>query len=197
MERIAREEGLTVLGWRDTPVEVRRNRPHGARIAALHRADLHWRRVRNGSQDDLERKLYVVRKRAEAEIAATDLRDKGFFYIPSLSSRTIVYKGLLLAPQIAEFYRELADPDAISALCLVHQRFSTNTFPIVATRASVSLSVPQRRNQYRSRQRELDERARDRCLNPTLFGDGSEEAFSDNRSRWQRFLVHLIMPSRC
>src|SRR5262249_11164668 len=50
-------------------------------------------------------------------------------YIPSLSSRTIVYKGLLLAPQIAEFYYELTDPDAMSALCLVHQRFSTNTFP--------------------------------------------------------------------
>ena len=71
----------------------------------------------------------MVRKRAESEIAASDLPDKGFFYIPSLSSRTIVYKGLLLAPQIAEFYTELTDPDAVSALCLVHQRFSTNTFP--------------------------------------------------------------------
>ena len=71
----------------------------------------------------------MVRKRAESEIAASDLPDKSFFYIPSLSSRTIVYKGLLLAPQIAEFYDELTDPDAMSALCLVHQRFSTNTFP--------------------------------------------------------------------
>ncbi len=81
------------------------------------------------SQDELERKLYVVRKRAESEIAASDLPDKSFFYIPSLSSRTIVYKGLLLAHQISEFYNELTDPDAVSALCLVHQRFSTNTFP--------------------------------------------------------------------
>ena len=55
------------------------------------------------SQDELERKLYVVRRRAEIEIAASEFDDKGFFYIPSLSSRTIVYKGLLLAPQIAEF----------------------------------------------------------------------------------------------
>ena len=55
--------------------------------------------------------------------------DKGFFYIPSLSARTIVYKGLLLAPQIANFYPELSDPEVMSALCLVHQRFSTNTFP--------------------------------------------------------------------
>jgi glutamate synthase domain-containing protein 2/glutamate synthase domain-containing protein 3 len=81
------------------------------------------------NEDQLERKLYVVRKRAEAEIAASDLPDKGFFYIPSFSARTIVYKGLLLAPQIANFYPELSDPDVMSALCLVHQRFSTNTFP--------------------------------------------------------------------
>src|ERR1019366_9980503 len=58
-----------------------------------------------------------------------DLPDKGFFYIPSLSARTIVYKGRLLAPQIAHFYPELSDPELVSALCLVHQRFSTNPFP--------------------------------------------------------------------
>ena len=62
------------------------------------------------TQDELERKLYVVRRRAETEIAETDIRDKDFFYVPSLSSRTIVYKGLLLAPQISDFYKELADP---------------------------------------------------------------------------------------
>ena len=72
------------------------------------------------TQDELERKLYVVRKRAEAEIAAADIHEKEFFYVPSLSSRTIVYKGLLLAPQIAEFYSELLDPGlrrARSAWC--------------------------------------------------------------------------------
>jgi hypothetical protein len=81
------------------------------------------------SEDQLERKLYVVRKRAEAEVAAGEMPGKSFFYIPSLSARTIVYKGLLLAPQIGRFYPELSDPDVLSALCLVHQRFSTNTFP--------------------------------------------------------------------
>ena len=79
--------------------------------------------------DQLERKLYLVRKRAESEVAASDIPGKEFFYVPSLSARTIVYKGLLLAPQIARFYPELSDPDVVSALCLVHQRFSTNTFP--------------------------------------------------------------------
>src|SRR5256884_7725977 len=81
------------------------------------------------TEDQLERKLYVVRKRAESEIAKSDLAEKGFFYLPSLSARTIVYKGLLLAPQIANCYPELKDPEVVSALCLVHQRFSTNTFP--------------------------------------------------------------------
>ena len=81
-------------------------------------------------QETFERKLFVVMKRAEREVLESpEIKDKSFFYIPSLSSRTIIYKGLLLAPQIANFYRELSDSDAMSALCLVHQRFSTNTFP--------------------------------------------------------------------
>jgi glutamate synthase domain-containing protein 2/glutamate synthase domain-containing protein 1/glutamate synthase domain-containing protein 3 len=128
LERIAREEGLTVLGWRDTPIDgtaigrvARNSQPYIEQVFLG--------RGKGMSEDALERKLYIVRKRAEAEIAASDLPEKGFFYIPSLSARTIVYKGLLLAPQIANFYPELKDPEVVSALCLVHQRFSTNTFP--------------------------------------------------------------------
>ncbi|MDP8981378.1 MAG: glutamate synthase large subunit [Acidobacteriota bacterium] len=128
LERIAREEGLAVLGWRDTPVNSdaigrvgRASQPYIEQIFIRGAAGM--------SQDQLERKLYIVRKRAESEIAASDIHDKSFFYVPSLSSRTIVYKGLLLAGQIANFYNELSDPEAVSALCLVHQRFSTNTFP--------------------------------------------------------------------
>src|SRR5207249_115955 len=81
------------------------------------------------TQDQLERKLYLVRRRAEAEIASSDIREKDFFYVPSMSSRVIIYKGLLLAPQISQFYGELADPETRSAMCMIHQRFSTNTFP--------------------------------------------------------------------
>jgi glutamate synthase (NADPH/NADH) large chain len=128
LERIVREEGLTVLGWRDTPID-------GAAIGRVARVSQPYiqqifvGRGRGLTEAQLERKLYVVRKRAETEIAASDLAEKSFFYIPSLSCRTIVYKGLLLAPQIANFYPELRDPEVVSALCLVHQRFSTNTFP--------------------------------------------------------------------
>jgi glutamate synthase (NADPH) large chain len=128
LERIVREEGLTLIGWRDTPV-------YASAIGRVARASQPYIQqifVGCGSitdEDAFERKLYVVRKRAENEIREAGIEDAEMFYIPSLSCRTIVYKGLLLAPQIANFYRELADPDVVSALCLVHQRFSTNTFP--------------------------------------------------------------------
>src|SRR5580692_4100385 len=128
LERIIREEGMTLLGWRDTPVYAsaiglvaRASQPYIQQIFVRCAAEI--------DEDAFERKLYVVRKRAENEIRESGVEDAEMFYIPSLSCRTIVYKGLLLAPQIANFYRELSDPDAVSALCLVHQRFSTNTFP--------------------------------------------------------------------
>jgi glutamate synthase (ferredoxin) len=128
LERIIREEGLSVLGWRDTPVNgdaigrvARQSQPYIEQIFVGCPEGI--------DEDAFERKLYIVRKRTEQEVADSDIEDKELFYIPSLSARTIVYKGLLLAPQIANFYGELSDPDVVSALCLVHQRFSTNTFP--------------------------------------------------------------------
>ena len=128
LEKAAREQGLSVLGWRDTPI-------NGNTIGRLARntqpyiEQIFIRRGRDMDQDALERKLYVVRKQAENLVAQSDMKEKDFFYVPSLSSRTIVYKGLLLAPQITHFYKELSDPDVTSGICLVHQRFSTNTFP--------------------------------------------------------------------
>ncbi len=128
IDRIIQAEGLTVIGWRDTPVDsdaigriARASQPYIEQIFV--------RRAAGMSEDHFERKLFIARKRIEAEIAASDIKDRSFFYIPSLSCRTIVYKGLLLAPQIEQFYGELSDPDTKSALCLVHQRFSTNTLP--------------------------------------------------------------------
>jgi glutamate synthase domain-containing protein 2/glutamate synthase domain-containing protein 1/glutamate synthase domain-containing protein 3 len=128
LERLAREEGLSVLGWRDTPVD-------GSAVGRVARASQPYIEQlflvcpEGMDEDAFERKLYVVRKRAESEIEQSDIEHKGFFYVSSLSARTIVYKGLLLAPQIVKFYSDLSDPEAVSALCLVHQRFSTNTFP--------------------------------------------------------------------
>jgi len=128
LEKISREEGLTVLGWRDTPVQV----DAIGRVARASQPYIEQFFVGCPSglpADEFERKLYMVRKRVEALVAASDMREKAFFYLPSFSSRTIIYKGLLLANQIGEFYNELLNPETKSALCLVHQRFSTNTFP--------------------------------------------------------------------
>ena len=128
LERISREEGLAVLGWRDTPVEVNAI-GRVARASQPYIQQFFVARPAGVDADEFERKLYLVRKRAEAQVAESDMREKSFFYLPSFSARTIVYKGLLLANQIGEFYNELLDPDTVSAMCLVHQRFSTNTFP--------------------------------------------------------------------
>jgi glutamate synthase domain-containing protein 2/glutamate synthase domain-containing protein 1/glutamate synthase domain-containing protein 3 len=122
VERIAREEGLDVLGWRDTPVNADAIGRH-ARATQPYIEQIFLGAPEGIDQDELERRLYIVRRRAEREI------QDDFFYVPSMSSRTIVYKGLMLAPQIAEFYGELADSEMRSSFCLVHQRFSTNTFP--------------------------------------------------------------------
>jgi glutamate synthase domain-containing protein 2/glutamate synthase domain-containing protein 1/glutamate synthase domain-containing protein 3 len=128
IERIAREEGLPVLGWRDTPVNgmaIGRE----ARASQPYIEQLFLGKPEGLKEDVFERLLYHVRKRTENEIAASEIEGKEDFYIPSLSCRTIIYKGLMLAPQIEKFYFELANPLVTSALCLVHQRFSTNTFP--------------------------------------------------------------------
>jgi glutamate synthase domain-containing protein 2/glutamate synthase domain-containing protein 1/glutamate synthase domain-containing protein 3 len=127
-ERIAQEEGLALLGWRDTPVngdsigrEARASQPYIEQLFVA--------RPEGMGEDAFERLLYRVRRRTENEIDASEIEGKELFYIPSFSCRTIVYKGLMLAPQIEKFYFELANPLVTSALCLVHQRFSTNTFP--------------------------------------------------------------------
>ena len=128
LEKITREEGLTVLGWRDIPVNndvlgrvARASQPYIEQFFVGRPGDL--------TPDAFERKLFIIRKRMEAAVRNSEIRDREFFFIPSFSSRTIVYKGLLLATQIGQFYDELLDPETTSALCMVHQRFSTNTFP--------------------------------------------------------------------
>jgi len=80
-------------------------------------------------QDALERKLYVIRKTASAAIQNLQLKHGKEYYVPSMSSRTVVYKGLLLADQVGVYFKDLEDARCVSALGLVHQRFSTNTFP--------------------------------------------------------------------
>jgi glutamate synthase domain-containing protein 2/glutamate synthase domain-containing protein 1/glutamate synthase domain-containing protein 3 len=162
-EKIVRDEGQHVLGWRTVPTDnapigatARRNEPvmrqvfikkvsglpgngrRGQETRAEHggqetRAEHGTRAEHEGAAatDPLafERKLYVIRKMAENLIRHSNIPQKEMFYLPSLSCRTVIYKGMLHAPQVAEYFPDLRDPAVESALALVHSRFSTNTFP--------------------------------------------------------------------
>ncbi|MFN8544263.1 MAG: glutamate synthase large subunit [Candidatus Binatia bacterium] len=129
LEKVVREEGQELIGWRRVPVDTNTPGP----LAQTNMPDVRQVFVGAGreapDQAALERKLYVIRKRVEARVRASGMPDSERFYVPSLSSRTIAYKGLLLPDQIPAFYHDLTDPLFVSALALVHQRFSTNTFP--------------------------------------------------------------------
>jgi glutamate synthase (NADPH) large chain len=130
MERAIKAEGQVLLGWRDVPVN--RDMPMSPTVRAKEPI-LKQVFIGRGNdvivQDALERKLYVIRKTASANIQSLNLTHSKEYYVPSMSSRTVIYKGLLLADQVGTYFLDLADERCISALGLVHQRFSTNTFP--------------------------------------------------------------------
>lgn len=129
LEDIVKAQGQEFLGWRKVPV-------NNAVIGQTARdVEPEIMQVFIGRESGIvdetafERKLYVIRKLIENAVRNSDMEQKSYFHIPSLSCRTMVYKGLLLADQMEPFYADLANPDMESALALVHQRYSTNTFP--------------------------------------------------------------------
>ncbi|MDO9126502.1 MAG: glutamate synthase subunit alpha, partial [Parvibaculum sp.] len=126
-EKVIAEEGQLFLGWRDVPVD---NSDLGYSVKPtepFHRQVFVGRGASCKDQDAFERKLFVIRKR----IFNTLFHEGGTIpkglYIASLSSRTVVYKGMLMAAQVGTYYKDLTDPEMVTALALVHQRFSTNT----------------------------------------------------------------------
>ena len=129
LDRIAREEGQVPLGWRDVPTN------HDPIGQSARRTEPVFRQVfigRGGAIRDVahfERTLYLIRKRVENGVLTTDLKQRQYFYVGSLSCKTIVYKGMLSADQMETYFPDITDPAVESALALVHQRFSTNTFP--------------------------------------------------------------------
>ena len=129
VEKAVRSEGHKLLGWRRVPVDGSAPGPLARTAMPEIRQVFVGAGRRTKDQDSLERSLYVIRKRVEQLVRTAGMPDSERFYVPSLSSRTVVYKGLLLPDQIPAFYHDLADPLFVSALALVHQRFSTNTFP--------------------------------------------------------------------
>ena len=177
IERAVRAEGQVVLGWRDVPVN--KECPMSPTVKVTEPV-IRQIFVAGGKDvlvtDALERKLYIIRKRSSKAIKELNLRHCGEFYIPSFSARTIVYKGLLLADQVGVYYRDLADTRCVTALSMVHQRFSTNTFP------SWSLAHPFRMiahngeiNTVRGNVNWM--RAREKCVHSPVLGDDLEKVW--------------------
>ncbi len=206
-EEIVREEGQTVLGWRDVPtdgnvigVTAREVEPFIRQIFIGPAAGL--------DGDAFNRKLFVIRKRIENAVRDSSIEDKESFHIPSLSTKVLIYKGLLLAAQAKLFFPDLQDRDMESALALVHQRYSTNTFP------TWDLAQPFR---YLAHNGEINTlrgnrnwmRAREAVMRSELFGDdlkkiypvvtpnGSDSASLDNAVEMLllagRSLPHVMM----
>ena len=127
--RIIHEEAQTLLGWREVPRDNSNIAQAAKDVEPVMRQVFIGRGENVVDQNAFERKLFVIRKRIEHEVRALKLDDSAQFYFPSLSSKTIIYKGMLLANEVGVYYKDLQDQDMISGLALVHQRFSTNTFP--------------------------------------------------------------------
>ena len=202
--RIVEEEAQTLLGWRDVPTDdsplgetARRGEP------AIRQVFIGRRGGGNGpdAQARFERNLYVIRKRVERETDALALDESHLFYVASLSSQTIVYKGMLIADQVTTMFPDLVDPDVESALVLVHSRFSTNTFP------SWPLAHPYR---YIAHNGEINTlrgninwmRAREALCRSDLLGDDLQKLFpviredQSDTATFDNVLEFLVMTGR-
>ena len=119
-------EGLDVFNFRDVPVD-------NSNLGEISKnAEPFMRQVfvsGNYEQDELERKLYIARKQAEIQVRNSTIKNKEAFYLPSLSTKVMIYKGLFTSHQLREYFMDLRDPKLESAIALIHSRFSTNTFP--------------------------------------------------------------------
>ncbi len=172
--RIITEEATRLLGWRDVPVKSDTIGTQARKTEPFMRQVFIARDILNEAQ--FERKLYVIRKRVERAVRESAIEGREHFYISSLSANTVVYKGLLLPHQMAAYYQDLTDGSMVSALALVHSRFSTNTFP------SWPLAHPYR---YICHNGEINTlkgnvnwmRARQGRLNSELFGKDMEKLF--------------------
>ncbi len=129
IEAAIKDQGQTLIGWRTVPV----NREAIGGLALAVEPVIYQVFIGRGAgladRRAFERKLYIVRKLAERSVRDSDLPQKHYFHIPSLSARTMVYKGMFVADQLGPYYPDLTAPDMASALAIVHQRYSTNTFP--------------------------------------------------------------------
>ncbi len=207
-EQVVREEGQRMLGWRTVPSVSSACGDIARRALPAIRQIFIGRAAEIEDREALERKLYVIRKRVESEIRRANLRHADLFYVCSLSSYTLVYKGQLISTQIPDFYPDLLDPALQSALVMVHQRFSTNTFPSW-DRAHPYRFIAHNGEINTLRGNENWMRAREKMFSSPLFGDdirkllpiiettGSDTTKFDNTLellvRTGRSLPHAVM----
>jgi glutamate synthase (NADPH/NADH) large chain len=201
LEQVVAAEGQKLLGWRNVPTDdsllgqtAKLGEPaiRQVFIAQTNPAD---------TPDTFERKLYVIRKLAEHAIMKSDIDGKDLFYIPSLSNKTFVYKGMLTGDQLEPMFPDLSEADVESAMALVHQRFSTNTFP------SWRLAQPFR---YIAHNGEINTlrgninwmRAREALCESSLFGDDLKRIFpivfegSSDSATFDNVMEFLYMAGR-
>lgn len=176
VEATVLEEGQLFLGWRDVPHDLSSAGRVARSVAPVIKQVFIGRGAEIADQEGFERKLYIIRKKIEKKILEAELIQKEMCYFCSLSSKTLVYKGQLKSEQLSQFYPDLSDPDFVSAVAVVHSRYSTNTFP------SWRLAHPYRMlchngeintlrgNVNRMRSRETDARS-------LLFGDELHKVF--------------------
>lgn len=197
VEEVVEHNGLVLFGWRPVPVD---NSVLGDKAASTKPEILQVLMGRKGnlSDDAFERKLYLVRKEIEKHVAR---KGKEGFYIPSFSHRTIVYKGLFVAPQLRRFYLDLQNPDFETSLAVFHQRYSTNTFPnwflaqpfrMLGHNGEIN-TLRGNQNWTRAREPELRSpvwKKRIKQIIPVIQPDGSDSANLDN------MLELLVMSGR-
>ena len=128
-ESVARQEGCNILGWRHVPTDTSPIGPTAMSTAPIFRQVFIGGFEGDENPMDIERKLYIIRKRVEYRVRHSNIRGRDTFHVTSLSARTLIYKGMLTPEQVEIVFPDLKDKDIVSALALVHSRFSTNTFP--------------------------------------------------------------------
>lgn len=206
IERMAEDEGQRVLGWRDVPVD---NRVLGDTAKGTE-PTIRQMFIESKCEDQMqfERKLFIIRKRAENEVKRVINRGAEYFYVCSLSSRTMVYKGLFLAKQLKGFFVDLEDINFKSAIAIIHQRYSTNTFPtwslaqpfrFLAHNGEIN-TIMGNRNWMNAREGVLSSEILGEDINkifPVLDPEGSDSASLDNMLELLeadgRSLPHAIM----
>jgi len=174
INRIVAEEGQTLLGWRDVPVNPAPIGPSARKSMPFMRMIFIGKAADVEAGIAFERRLYLIRKRAGSAINTK--QHSGYVYFPSVSSRTLVYKGMLTTEQVGQFYPDLSDPEVESAIAMVHSRFSTNTFP------SWERAHPNRYlihngeiNTIRGNHNWMD--AREAIIGTDVFGDQLQETY--------------------